>query len=83
MALFPRNASEVSEVLRFCNERRLAVVPQGGNTGLVGGSVPVFDEIILSTRRMDKLYEVDDLTGESLVVDFYDGWRPQNQLVLM
>ncbi len=34
---------------RYCNERNLAVCPQGGNTGLVGGSVPVFDEIILST----------------------------------
>ena len=33
----------------------IAVVPQGGNTGLVGGSVPVFDEIILSTSLMNKI----------------------------
>lgn len=64
MALLPQNAVELSEILRFCNERRLAVVPQGGNTGLVGGSVPVFDEVVLSTRRMNKLHEVDELTGE-------------------
>jgi FAD/FMN-containing dehydrogenase len=31
------------------------VVPQGGNTGLVGGSVPVFDEIILSTSLMNSI----------------------------
>lgn len=37
---------QVSEVLKYCNSRRLAVVPQGGNTGLVGGSVPVFDEVM-------------------------------------
>ncbi len=37
---------QVSRVLKYCNSRRLAVVPQGGNTGLVGGSVPVFDEVM-------------------------------------
>lgn len=36
----------MSQILKYCNSRRLAVVPQGGNTGLVGGSVPVFDEVI-------------------------------------
>lgn len=65
MALLPQNAEEVSAILRYCNERRLAVVPQGGNTGLVGGSVPVFDEVVLSTRRMNKVHEVDELTGEN------------------
>lgn len=37
---------QVSQILKYCNSRHLAVVPQGGNTGLVGGSVPVFDEVI-------------------------------------
>lgn len=37
---------QVSQILKYCDSRRLAVVPQGGNTGLVGGSVPVFDEVI-------------------------------------
>jgi hypothetical protein len=37
--------SQVSSILRYCNERFIAVVPQGGNTGLVGGSVPVHDEV--------------------------------------
>lgn len=36
---------QVSQILQYCDSRRLAVVPQGGNTGLVGGSVPVFDEV--------------------------------------
>lgn len=38
---------QVSQILKYCNSRCLAVVPQGGNTGLVGGSVPVFDEVML------------------------------------
>jgi len=36
---------QVAQILKYCNSRCLAVVPQGGNTGLVGGSVPVFDEV--------------------------------------
>jgi D-2-hydroxyglutarate dehydrogenase len=42
---------------------RLAVVPQGGNTGLVGGSVGVFDEIILSTSSMNEIVSFDSVSG--------------------
>lgn len=45
LALRPKSTEEVSKILRYCNERKIAVVPQGGNTGLVGGSVPVKDEV--------------------------------------
>ena len=48
LALRPGSTDEVSRILRHCNEHRLGVVPQGGNTGLVGGSVPVDDEVVLS-----------------------------------
>lgn len=48
---------------RYCNERHLAVCPQGGNTGLVGGSVPVFDEIILSTSLMNQVMTFDNISG--------------------
>ena len=36
----PHSTEEISKVLKYCNDNMLAVVPQGGNTGLVGGSVP-------------------------------------------
>uniref|UniRef100_A0A0D9WWC0 Probable D-2-hydroxyglutarate dehydrogenase, mitochondrial n=1 Tax=Leersia perrieri TaxID=77586 RepID=A0A0D9WWC0_9ORYZ len=45
LLLLPKSSNEVSKILSYCNSRRLAVVPQGGNTGLVGGSVPVYDEV--------------------------------------
>ncbi|KAF8032370.1 hypothetical protein BT93_D1322 [Corymbia citriodora subsp. variegata] len=45
LLLLPRSTEEVSQILKYCNSRCLGVVPQGGNTGLVGGSVPVFDEV--------------------------------------
>ena len=55
LALRPSSTEEVSQILSYCHSRRLAVVPQGGNTGLVGGSVPAYDEVIISTARMDQV----------------------------
>ena len=59
LALMPRSTDELSAILRYCNEKRLAVCPQGGNTGLVGGGVPVYDEIIISTKLMNKILNLD------------------------
>lgn len=61
--LKPKTTEEVSKILNYCNNHRIAVCPQGGNTGLVGGSVPVFDEVILSTAMMNEVINIDDITG--------------------
>ncbi|KXZ53063.1 hypothetical protein GPECTOR_8g57 [Gonium pectorale] len=63
VALKPRTTEQVSELLRYCSSRRLAVVPQGGNTGLVGGSVPVFDEVVISTAAMNRVLHFDEVSG--------------------
>ncbi|XP_070561383.1 D-2-hydroxyglutarate dehydrogenase, mitochondrial-like [Ptychodera flava] len=63
LLLKPKTTEEVSKILSYCNDRNLAVVPQGGNTGLVGGSVPVFDEIIISTALMNNIISLDELSG--------------------
>lgn len=63
LALFPKTTEQVSEVLAYCNDENLAVVPQGGNTGLVGGSIPIHDEIILSTAKMNKIIGLDSFQG--------------------
>ncbi|OAL38185.1 hypothetical protein AYO20_02637 [Fonsecaea nubica] len=68
LVLRPKSTEEVSKVLKYCNDNKLAVVPQGGNSGLVGGSVPVFDEIVISLSRMNKIRRFDDISG-ILVVD--------------
>lgn len=65
VVLRPKNTLEVSEILKYCNDRNLAVVPQGGNTGLVGGSVPVFDEIVVSTQLMNQIISLDDMSGKN------------------
>src|SRR5437763_11372394 len=59
MVLRPGSVAEVSAVLKLANETRTPIVPQGGNTGLVGGQVPHHGEIVLSLNRLDKIREVD------------------------
>lgn len=63
LVLRPRTTEEVAAVLKYCNERHLAVVPQGGNTGLVGGSVPVYDEVVISTSSMNQVVSFDEVSG--------------------
>merc|ERR1712136_308021 len=53
--LKPKTTDEISKVMSYCYDMNLAVNPQGGDTGLVGGSVPVFDEVILSTQLLNEI----------------------------
>ena len=60
----PLTTKEVSSILKYCNEQRLGVVPQGGNTGLVGGSVPLgSQEVVLSLQAMTTIHGLDPSTG--------------------
>ncbi|XP_026287639.1 D-2-hydroxyglutarate dehydrogenase, mitochondrial isoform X2 [Frankliniella occidentalis] len=61
--LKPKTTEEVSAILKYCNERLLAVCPQGGNSGLAGGSNPVFDEVVISTSLMNNILGFDSLSG--------------------
>ncbi|RPB26959.1 hypothetical protein L211DRAFT_597904 [Terfezia boudieri ATCC MYA-4762] len=63
LVLKPRTTTEASQILSYCNFRSLAVVPQGGNTGLVGGSIPVFDEIIISMNNFNQIRSFDPVSG--------------------
>jgi len=62
--LKPRTTEEVSKIVKYCNEKRIGIVPQGGNTGLVGGSVPVKDEVILSLSNLNKIRSFDPVSGK-------------------
>lgn len=63
VVLRPKTTEEVSEIMKYCSMRKLAVCPQGGNTGLVGGSVPVFDEVVVSLGLMNKIEYIDEYSG--------------------
>jgi D-lactate dehydrogenase (cytochrome) len=57
--LRPGSVAEVAAILKLANETGTAIVPQGGNTGLVGGQIPQGGEIVVSLRRLDRIREVD------------------------
>jgi FAD/FMN-containing dehydrogenase len=61
--LRPANTAEVAALVRLCADEGVAVVPQGGNTGLCGGSVPTGErrEVVLSLARMNRIRELDVL----------------------
>ncbi len=59
MVLRPGSVDEVSAILKLANATKTAIVPQGGNTGLVGGQIPHHNEIVLSLNRLDRIREVD------------------------
>ncbi|HZY51362.1 MAG TPA: FAD-binding oxidoreductase, partial [Devosia sp.] len=60
----PADVAQVQALCRWANEHRVALIPQGGNTGLVGAQVPVRgDEVIVSLTRLDKVREVNAAAG--------------------
>jgi FAD/FMN-containing dehydrogenase len=59
MLLRPGSVDEVAAILRLANETAMPVVPQGGNTGMVGGQVPHNGEILISLMRLDRIRELD------------------------
>ncbi len=59
LVLRPNSVTQVAAILKLANQTATPVVPQGGNTGLVGGQTPVNDEIVLSLNRLDRIREID------------------------
>src|ERR1700743_924078 len=59
LVLRPGSTAEVSAICKIASEHRIALVPQGGNTGLVGGQTPHNGEVVVSMRRLDKIRDVD------------------------
>lgn len=68
----PVSVAEVAEIVRLAREERVPLTPRGLGTGLVGGAVPVYGGVVLSTELMDRLLEVDI---ENLMVRTQPGVR--------
>ena len=67
--LLPGDENEIADVLRYCSDRRIAVVPFGGGTSVVGGVDPLRGEftavVSLDLRRLDGLHSIDEVSGEA------------------
>jgi FAD/FMN-containing dehydrogenase len=59
LVLRPGSTAEVAAICKLASEHQIALVPQGGNTGLVGGQTPQNGEVVVSLRRLDKIRDVD------------------------
>jgi FAD/FMN-containing dehydrogenase len=59
LVLRPGSTAEVSAICKLAGEHRIALVPQGGNTGLVGGQTPHHGEVVISMRRLDRIRDID------------------------
>ncbi|MCW5720859.1 MAG: FAD-binding oxidoreductase [Devosia sp.] len=60
----PPNVEAVQAIARWANENRVGLIPQGGNTGLVGAQVPLLgNEVIVSLARLDRVRAVDTAAG--------------------
>jgi FAD/FMN-containing dehydrogenase len=66
----PKTAQQVSDIVKLCVAEKIAIVPQGGNTGLVAGAVPVADkpQLILSFNRMNAIRSLD-LAADCITVE--------------
>jgi len=63
VVLRPGTVAEVAQILRLANETGTPLVPQGGNTGLVGGQTPHHGEVVLSLNRLDRIRELDPVSN--------------------
>src|SRR5215475_13499820 len=59
LVLRPGSTAEVSAICKLASAQKIALVPQGGNTGLVGGQTPHNGEVVISLKRMDRIRDVD------------------------
>jgi len=69
-AVLPKTTEDVATVVKLCAQTGTCIVPQGGNTGLVGGGVPApgGNQIILSLKRMTKIRALDPI-GDTITVE--------------
>ena len=70
LVALPSSTAQVAAVVNICRHHSIPIVPQGGNTGLVDGGVPLPNgvELLLSLRRMDKIREFD-VIGSTVTVE--------------
>jgi len=68
--VLPETALQVAAIMKTCGKAKVAVVPQGGNTGLVAGAVPVegLRQIVLSLKRMRQIRDFDPV-GDTMIVE--------------
>ncbi|MBH68169.1 MAG: hydroxyacid dehydrogenase [Rhodospirillaceae bacterium] len=70
LVVFPNNVEKISKIVKICAREKISIVPQGGNTSMCGGSVPLKHgtSILLSTSRLNKILSLDS-TNYTMTVE--------------
>ena len=70
LIVFPKTVDKLSNIVKECSKQNISITPQGGNTSLVGGSVPNKNEtgIIINLKNINKIRKIDEL-GFSVTVE--------------
>ncbi|WP_210395166.1 FAD-linked oxidase C-terminal domain-containing protein [Motiliproteus sediminis] len=67
LTLLPADEQEVRDIMRYCHEQGIAVVPRGAATGLSGGALPHPDAVLLSLTRLNRIIAIDPVAGSARV----------------
>src|SRR5687768_15534863 len=57
--VLPESTDEVQKIVRWCNEHEVPFTPRGAGTGLSGGALPAMGGVVISTKRMTSILEID------------------------
>jgi glycolate oxidase len=67
VALLPEDKYQISKILAYCNQQNIPIVPRGAGTGLSGGALPIFGGVVLSTKRLNKILNIDEPNFQATV----------------
>ena len=67
LMLLPSSVDEVAKAVKICAQHNIKIMPQGGNTGLVGGQTPM-GEVLLSSRKMNRVRDTN-VTNNAMIVE--------------
>jgi glycolate oxidase len=67
VAVKPRTAEEISELLKLCNQHLIPVTPRGAGTGLAGGALPVNGGLLISMERFNQILNIDEQNLQATV----------------
>jgi glycolate oxidase len=60
VVLKPLQKEEISEILKYCNQHKIAITPRGAGSGLAGAAIPMKGSVVLSMERFDKIIHIDE-----------------------
>src|SRR5690606_35200795 len=67
LVLIPKNAEEISHIMRLCHDNRIPVTPRGAGTGLSGGALAVHGGVVLSMERLNAIIAIDERNLQATV----------------